>query len=243
MYLISPPDRRRKKTIVVKKELVTIEENGMEVSKAGQFQITPERAASVATTIQEYATKYKLTTPIQGKEYAQVEAWQYAGLLMGLFPLVTDVENLSTEDYFKYRARVEVVTQDGKVVGRGEAVCSNQEQKKKHFDEYAICSMAQTRATGKAFRLLMGWMFKLAGMETTPAEEMEGHDPRTPSIGPTADAVKKEFQKFAMRALDACQSASEIEVLVKLAPTLKESDAKFIDKARARYKELGNVGG
>ena len=41
-------------------------------------------------------------------------------------------------------------------------------------DEYAILSMAQTRAIGKAFRNLIGWVIKMAGYESTPAEEMSG---------------------------------------------------------------------
>ena len=45
---------------------------------------------------------------------------------------------------------------------------------KRSFDEYAICSMAQTRAVGKAYRLLIGWLMKSAGYEATPLEEMDG---------------------------------------------------------------------
>jgi hypothetical protein len=33
--------------------------------------------------------------------------------------------------------------------------------------------MAQTRAVGKAFRMKIGWLLKIAGYETTPAEEMD----------------------------------------------------------------------
>src|SRR5688572_13498615 len=32
--------------------------------------------------------------------------------------------------------------------------------------------MAQTRATGKAFRMSIGWIMKLAGYEPTPSEEV-----------------------------------------------------------------------
>src|SRR6185369_14512327 len=44
---------------------------------------------------------------------------------------------------------------------------------KRRFDEYAIASMAQTRAIGKGFRNLLGWLMKAAGVEATPAEEMD----------------------------------------------------------------------
>jgi hypothetical protein len=37
--------------------------------------------------------------------------------------------------------------------------------------------MAQTRATGKAFRNLISWLMKAAGFEATPAEEMDFSKP------------------------------------------------------------------
>ena len=44
---------------------------------------------------------------------------------------------------------------------------------KKTLAPFAICSMAQTRAEGKAYRLLLGWLIKAAGYEATPSEEMD----------------------------------------------------------------------
>jgi hypothetical protein len=41
-----------------------------------------------------------------------------------------------------------------------------------HRDDYALRSMAQTRAVAKALRLCLGWIMSLAGYEATPAEEM-----------------------------------------------------------------------
>ena len=35
-----------------------------------------------------------------------------------------------------------------------------------------MMSMAQTRALGKAYRMALGWIMKMAGYEATPAEEM-----------------------------------------------------------------------
>jgi hypothetical protein len=71
----------------------------------------------------------------------------------------------------------------GLVVATGIALCSNGEKTKRYFDEYAILSMAQTRAIGKAYRNLLAWLMKAAGFEATPAEEMDfQHDePKKPS--------------------------------------------------------------
>jgi len=114
-----------------------------------------------------------LYTNIRGKNYAHVEGWQFAGGMLGLFPRVLAVENLSTPKEIKWKADVEIVNlKTGDIISRGFAICSKSENTKKSFDEYAVLSMAQTRAIGKAYRNIVGWVIKLAGCEGTPQEEM-----------------------------------------------------------------------
>jgi hypothetical protein len=48
------------------------------------------------------------------------------------------------------------------------------EKLKATFEEYAVASMSQTRAIGKAYRNLLGFVMKSAGYADTPAEEMDG---------------------------------------------------------------------
>ena len=134
----------------------------------------PNEALQVASTLQTFVTKRKLTANIQGKNYPLVEAWQFAGSQLGLIPVVREVKNLSTDTELKYEAMVEVIRlTDSVVLSRGYAVCSNKENSKRRFDEYAIASMAQTRAVGKAYRNILAWLMKAAGFEATPAEEMD----------------------------------------------------------------------
>lgn len=132
-----------------------------------------EDMTSLSTVLKTHIVKNKLYTNISGKNYAHVEGWQFAGGLMGLFPRVSKIENLSSGTEYKWLVTVEIVnTKDSSVVSQGFALCSNKENKKAKFDEYAVLSMAQTRAIGKAYRNLLGWVMKLAGMESTPSEEM-----------------------------------------------------------------------
>lgn len=134
----------------------------------------PNEALQVASTLQTFVTERKLTANIQGKNYPLVEAWQFAGSQLGLIPVVKEVKNLSTDTELKYEAFVEVIRlTDSVVLSRGYAVCSNKENSKRRFDEYAIASMAQTRAIGKAYRNILAWLMKAAGFEATPAEEMD----------------------------------------------------------------------
>ena len=125
-----------------------------------------------------------LSSNIQGKQFVNVEGWQFAGASLGLMPIITDTKDLSNETTIKYMAVCEVRNiNTGSVVATGIALCSNAEKTKRYFDEYAILSMAQTRAIGKAYRNLLAWLMKAAGFEATPAEEMDfAHDePKKPS--------------------------------------------------------------
>jgi hypothetical protein len=121
-----------------------------------------------------------LSSNIQGKQFVNVEGWQFAGASLGLMPIITETTDLTRRGTepgqveIKYMAKCEVRNiNTGQLVATGVAICSNFEQSKKRFDEYAILSMAQTRAIGKAYRNLLAWLMKAAGFEATPAEEMD----------------------------------------------------------------------
>ena len=146
----------------------------------------------LSKVLKEYIVKNKLYVQIVGKNSVEVVGWQFAGGLMGLFPRVVKVENVSKGTEYKWLAQVEIFNNaDGTIVGTGFAVCSNQEDKKKTFDEYAVLSMAQTRAIGKAYRNLIGWVMKLAGYEPTPAEDMPKTGAVVANLGATARVQAK----------------------------------------------------
>lgn len=132
-----------------------------------------------------------LSSNIQGKQFVNVEGWQFAGASLGLMPIITETTDLTRRGTepgqveIKYMAKCEVRNiNTGQLVATGVAICSNFEHSKKRFDEYAILSMAQTRAIGKAYRNLLAWLMKAAGFEATPAEEMDfapSEAPKKPS--------------------------------------------------------------
>lgn len=162
----------------------------------------PNEALQVASTLQTFVTERKLTANIQGKNYPLVEAWQFAGSQLGLIPVVKEVRNLSTDTELKYEAFVEVIRlTDSVVLSRGYAVCSNKEHSKRRFDEYAIASMAQTRAVGKAYRNILAWLMKAAGFEATPAEEMDF----------IKDEVGDEGRDFLLALLDSSSYEGKVK--------------------------------
>jgi hypothetical protein len=167
-----------------------------------------------------------LSSNIQGKQFVNVEGWGYAGAAIGLIPIITKVENVSTESEIKYLAVCEVrniVT--GLPVSVGHALCSNKERSKRSFDEYAILSMAQTRAEGKAYRLLLGWLMKAAGFEATPAEEMD-------FVKDVPPYIKKHKEEADIKiAIEFCESVEELKQLYNLnAPLSKDVTELFTAK-------------
>ena len=128
----------------------------------------------LAVDLAKFIKENKLFHNIQGKDYVNVEGWQYAGSRLGILPIVEELTNISDEHEMKYQAKVKLLNlRTEQVVGSGFAICSNKESGKKYYQEFAIASMAQTRAIGKAYRNILAWIIRAAGYEPTPAEEMD----------------------------------------------------------------------
>jgi hypothetical protein len=134
----------------------------------------PDETLHLAIDLAKFIKENKLFQNIQGKEYVNVEGWQYAGSRLGIMPVVDEVTNVSVDGEMKYQAKVSLINlRNDQKVGAGFAVCSNKEAGKKFYQEFAIASMAQTRAIGKAYRNILAWIIRAAGYEPTPAEEMD----------------------------------------------------------------------
>ncbi len=116
--------------------------------------------------------KRKLISTISGREFPLVECWTLLGTLVGVFPVCIWSRPVTVGEETGWEARVEAHTRDGAIVGAAEAMCMRSERNWSKRDEYALRSMAQTRATSKALRLPLGFVMTLAGLEATPAEEM-----------------------------------------------------------------------
>jgi hypothetical protein len=133
-----------------------------------------DETLDLAKDLAKFIKENKLSTQVQGKEFVNVEGWQYAGSRLGIVPIVEHVINVSSEHELKYQAKVTLFDMRSQhTVGAGFAVCSNKEAGRKFYQEFAIASMAQTRAIGKAYRNILAWIIRAAGYEPTPAEEME----------------------------------------------------------------------
>ena len=186
-----------------------------------------------------------LSSNIQGKQFVNVEGWQFAGASLGLMPIITDTKDLSNETAIKYMAVCEVRNiNTGAVVATGIALCSNAEKTKRYFDEYAILSMAQTRAIGKAYRNLLAWLMKAAGFEATPAEEMDfQHDepkkPSKPVVEVVAEIAEEEPNREAlMMDIAKCTKIKQLTDIYFSHKQIFDADETLMTVLKAKKENL-----
>lgn len=206
------------------------------------FNVKPSLAHTkkLVKELMTYVNDNGLAINIAGKKYLQVEAWQFTGSQLNLTAVVTEIEDITpagdgvTKPKPKYKATVEVIhNPTGQLVSRGFALCSKEESKKTGFDEYAVASMAQTRAIGKAYRNILAWLPKLAGYEGTPAEEISD----TARESMTEELSEKKAEVFAeFTAHDITDSKEMVKIISQVTGgvTIKTIDdaQKVLDHLR-----------
>ncbi len=143
------------------------------------------KASQIADALSKVLQKAKLTVKIGGnaRPYVLAEGWTCLGSLVGVFPRTVWTRPLENG----WEARVDAVTRDGAVVGSAESQCTRAERNWANRDDFALRSMAQTRAMSKALRMPLGFIVVLAGFEATPADEMPVID--TSASEPAAPGV------------------------------------------------------
>lgn len=177
-----------------------------ESTELQQYSVTNASSMmNLANELANFIKEKKLTQAIQGKEYVLVEAWTFAGMNMGLAPVMTALEKESGKgEEIKYRATVELMNlHTGAIVGRAFAICSNLEPTKKYFQEYAIASMAQCVPVRAKILTKEGFKFyhQLTLGESVLAYDCEtDHNYWTPledvNIFPPTEVLKLENRSF-----------------------------------------------
>lgn len=221
-----------------------------------------EKATAMATTLAGVIRKAGLAVSISGREYVKCEGWTTLLAMMGVFPRTEWTHRLDRPDEIAYEARVSLThMQSGREITAAEAMASNLERKPWGRDEYAIRSMAQTRAVGKAAREAFSWIVTLAGFAPTPAEEMPfdggvesytgpgappsdwrgpDRDDRPPPDHPTVDHAREALgarpvpQDTASKA--DMSDADLVACVVKACPGVK-----FFTDVAAKFAEYGKL--
>ncbi|MBD3293370.1 MAG: hypothetical protein GF393_10630 [Armatimonadia bacterium] len=152
-----------------------------------------QQATTMADTLKDVIDKRGLAVEIRGRRHVKVEGWTTLLAMLGVTPREVTCDEVEPG---RYVAVVELVNASDRVIGRASAECARTEHTWKDRDAYALRSMAQTRATGKAARLAFSWIVTLAGYDPTPFEEMPRDNgngqtaaPPTPKATPKRDAT------------------------------------------------------
>ena len=106
------------------------------------------KAAAVSEALARVVRDRKLFARISGKEHVLVGGWTLLGSMLGVFPVTVWSRPLDDG----WEARVEATDARRRVVGAAESECLRSERRWAKADDYAIRSMAQTRATSKALQ-------------------------------------------------------------------------------------------
>lgn len=138
-----------------------------------------EFAMKAANTLMKAVSQKPKKVIIRGEQYLEYGDWQTLARFFGATaavewskPLYNIVNNEEQKgQVIGYEARA-IVKRNGVEVSSAEAMCMRAEKNWKDRDEFMLRSMAQTRASAKALRNAYGWVAELAGMKSTPAEEM-----------------------------------------------------------------------
>ncbi len=133
----------------------------------------PEQQLAFATKAANALMKVVKPKKINGKDYMMFGGWQTLGRFFGSTVGIEWTKPILDEKgaVKGYEARAEVL-QHGTRISSAEASCFRAERNWTTKDEFSLKSMAQTRASAKALRNAYGWVAELAGLESTPAEEM-----------------------------------------------------------------------
>ena len=179
------------------------------------------RATKIADALADVIRKQGLASRIGDREYVRVEGWTFLGTMLGVFPVTAWTRRIEGQDG-GWEARVEAVTKDGITIGAAEAECLRTERTWAKRDDYALRSMAATRATSKALRMPLGFVMTLAGFEATPADEMTDTTVTTPAAKPARTPAEASGKaQDATKPAEATPETASVEQLDELRAALK----------------------
>lgn len=129
-----------------------------------------EVATKVAASLKNVIQSQDLAVKIGPSEYVTAEGWEVLGTMLGCTPYVEDVVEIPVDHKHKFMYKATVsIRQGDTILSRASAMAERNNMQK---DRPSVYSMAQTRALGKAYRMALSWIVKMADYEPTPAEEM-----------------------------------------------------------------------
>lgn len=130
---------------------------------------------------------------IKGRRYVMVAGAQAVATGLGLTTSTESLRYVEATDSLPgyWEACAAVLNERGTVVARGLGCVFDDEHTWENRPQFARQMMAQTRATGRALKGVVGWSFALLGAESSLAEEMPADE------APAVPAPPKRIESSA----------------------------------------------
>ena len=129
-------------------------------------------------------------TNIGGRKYLMVAGAQAIATSLGYTTGIESIRHVpATDDLPGYWEATATVMLSGQHVGRGVSAVFDDERPWNSRPHFARQGMAQTRATGRALKGVMGWACAMLGAEASLAEEMPQEGATVPQDG--TEGVKR----------------------------------------------------
>jgi hypothetical protein len=151
-----------------------------------EFDDAVDAAKAKAKTFVDIVEQQELFTMIGPSKHLNHEAWETIAAGYGLTAAVDsttyhwkkDSEEDQGDELFMVEAHAVVLDRDGTIRGGAVASCGRDEPNWATKPVHQVASMAGTRASAKALRLMLSWVVEIAGYEPTPSEEIVDKKPR-----------------------------------------------------------------
>jgi hypothetical protein len=151
-----------------------------------EFDDAVDAAKAKAKTFVDIVEQQELFTMIGPSKHLNHEAWETIAAGYGLTAAVDsttyhwkkDSDQDKGDELFMVEAHAVVLDRDGTIRGGAVASCGRDEPNWATKPIHQVASMAGTRASAKALRLMLSWVVEIAGYEPTPSEEMVDKKPR-----------------------------------------------------------------
>jgi hypothetical protein len=151
-----------------------------------EFDDAVDAAKAKAKTFVDIVEQQELFTMIGPSKHLNHEAWETIAAGYGLTAAVDkttyhwkkDSEEDNGDELFMVEAHAVVLDREGTIRGGAVASCGRDEPNWATKPVHQVASMAGTRASAKALRLMLSWVVEIAGYEPTPSEEIVDKKPR-----------------------------------------------------------------
>lgn len=196
-----------------------------------------EKATEAADALAAVIEQKQLYALIQQRKHVNVEGWTLLGSMLGVFPVIE--WSRPTDDGWEARATAQ--TRSGEVIGAAEAMCSRREKAWKNRDDYALRSMAQTRAVSKALRHPLGFIMTLAGYEATPEAEIPKEEARPAQASQARDASPETWDDVRDLLMAYGDGGTTYEIFGRFGASARKRIFGDDDLSAAKKKELFDI--